>query len=518
MGLIVKGLIDSVIGVSGTPNPLYAGWNETEARAIDITSSPIDFTKSGWMIARVTPTSLAASNSYFLDVNSGSSNNACGLRFDSNDNINNRYRGEAGGSPNSMRLDDAFGYVNQTVTVALLWSGNTVVQCLAQGYTETTTMNDYPEGANTINILSRNGGVDIFSGTMHYWEVGNEAISMEQLQERMSKAGSNLVIGSGGQSLMENHFTAASDGEPYGYLEFIEKLTSYIPFDVQWINGADGGSALSARTGTPYWLDDENNNSFGESFNQFFANNNAIGAPLGIVTWAQGEAESHKINRVDEITSAEYKKLLVDAFKIMRARYPDCLIIIQKIGRRSDSFSNEGGIQAIAEIQQELIDDDAYPWILGGIETFDLELLDETGATDGVHLSDASEPLACDRLARYIANINEAGLTGVNGMKVTGASRSSTTVTVTVEHDGGTDFTPTTGIEGFVFFDDSSEIAINSAVRTNATTITLTLASTPSGVETLYYAYDEVAVTDYTNLVKDNATVSMPLRRAKIVL
>ncbi|HPF79008.1 MAG TPA: hypothetical protein PLF01_06910, partial [Alphaproteobacteria bacterium] len=107
---------------------------------------------------------------------------------------------------------------------------------------------------------------------------------------------------------------------------------------------------------------------------------------------------------------------------------------------------------------------------------------------------------------------------GAIGPKITTAARSGTIITVTIAHDAGDDFTPTSNIEGFKFFDDNVEIAISSAVRSNSTAITLTLASAPSGTETLYYGYDDMAGINTANIIRDNAAVPMPLRTAKIIL
>ena len=503
-----------------TPSPVHSGSNEDAVRSIDITSEPIDFSVAGWVIVNCTPTALSGSDQFVIDINGGSSTNACGIRMTATDDlVNSRFRGAAGGSPNSLKLDGAKAYDNQPIKVGLMWDSQKNLTIISQGYQEVSTMNDAPAAVDTIDLLSRNGGSQAFTGILHYWEVGNEAISIAQLQERMAKASCDIPVGSGGQSLMENHFTSADTGSRVGRLKFTEQLGSDLIIDGQWVSGAVGGAALSIRTdGTNYYLDDTNNNVLGPAFVTFFDNMRAAGIITRYITWAQGEAESHKIDTVDEITEAEYKQLLIDTFNIMRREYPDVIIIIQKIGRRSDTFSNTGGIQTVARVQQQLIDDDAQPWIKGGIETFDLGLVDETGATDGVHLSDVAEPIACERLARYTAICEGANLVGVNGMEMTAAVRASLAVTVTVAHDAGTDFTPTTAIEGFVFFDDGVEIAITAAVRTNATTITLTLNSTPTGVEELFYAYDEMAGITPANLVKDNATVSMPLRRGKITL
>ena len=193
----------------------------------------------------------------------------------------------------------------------------------------------------------------------------------------------------------------------------------------------------------------------------------------------------------------------------MRARFGNLQIIIQRIGRRT-SFANTGGTQAVREVQQELID--AYSWCHEGPESYDQALF------DSVHPDDAAYAVLGPRAARAVAAAMGDTVPGALGPRMTGAVRTGTSVTVTVAHDSGTDFTPASGLDGFSFFDGAAPISITAAVRTNATTITLTLASTPTGVETLYYGYDAMVELNTANVVRDNSALTLPLRAEKIVL
>lgn len=74
---------------------------------------------------------------------------------------------------------------------------------------------------------------------------------------------------------------------------------------------------------------------------------------------------------------------------------------------------------------------------------------------------------------------------------------------------GASNFTPTSGIEGFEFLDDGTPITINSAVRLNGTTVRLTLASEPSGTEVLRYGYGANVIAP--NALIDNQTVPFAL-------
>lgn len=214
-------------------------------------------------------------------------------------------------------------------------------------------------------------------------------------------------------------------------------------------------------------------------------------------------------------TVSEYKAIQEKIFTEMWAVHPTAKIMLRSASRRP-SLGNAGGYQVVREAQWELANE--YDDVFLSPETFDLDLYDT------VHNTDAAIAIEGERLGRYIAFLEGFDVSGsVVGMEMESATRDGTSVTVTLSHDGGTGLNLTTGIEGFKFFDDSSEITINSATSDGVDTVTLTLASTPTGVETLYYGYDAMTELDNsgaasTNILKDNSPQVLPLRTGKIVL
>jgi Carbohydrate esterase, sialic acid-specific acetylesterase len=92
----------------------------------------------------------------------------------------------------------------------------------------------------------------------------------------------------------------------------------------------------------------------------------------------------------------------------------------------------------------------------------------------------------------------------------------ATHTTVDLTHSMGTDFTPTSGITGFtVSGDNGATFAVpTAAVRTNATTITLTHAAlTTNSNRQLLYQYG--INPDVSNLVADNSALAVPLLFAR---
>ncbi len=232
------------------------------------------------------------------------------------------------------------------------------------------------------------------------------------------------------------------------------------------------------------------------------------GGQVKAIVWDQGEA-----NNGDDIATLKSGWLAVfndmRAFLASKGGTGNEPIIIIPIGRRTDSDLDYRNLR---DAQKQLDEENA--WIHRAPEKFHRDL------ADGIHLTDAAYALHGPHVARKALKVlGETVNGGVDGPRITNASRSGTTVTVTLAHDGGTDFTPTTGIEGFTILDSGTPMTISSAVRTNATTITLTLASAPAGTAELYYGYRALFGVNPANLVVDNeSTYPKPLQYYNQVL
>jgi hypothetical protein len=218
------------------------------------------------------------------------------------------------------------------------------------------------------------------------------------------------------------------------------------------------------------------------------------------------------------LTAAEYKQyqeLLISGLRAVVGNVP---VIIEPHGRRSDNASADAFYELRQAVKEEVVAEGTNVYM--GPNAKVLAMYDETGATDTVHLAYASYATKARWGMRKLASIDGQSVTGpVDGSVISNVSRSGTTVTVTLTHPSGiTDFTPTTGIEGFVFEDDGTPITITAAVRTNATTITLTLNSAPTGTEVLMYCYGTGYGLNPANLVKGNDANTMPLQQFKGVL
>lgn len=119
-----------------------------------------------------------------------------------------------------------------------------------------------------------------------------------------------------------------------------------------------------------------------------------------------------------------------------------------------------------------------------------------TGSSDTVHLEKTSLSKIWRRAGKTTAYQYGVGTSGA-GPRITGATRSGTTVTVAIAHSGGSSLQDGAGgtggaLTGFQFFDAGAagaEIAYTSAIVGN--TIVLTLASAPVGALTMSFAMQD---------------------------
>jgi hypothetical protein len=455
----------------------------------------------GYMICRYTHHKFTGSDAYIAVLNNGGSSNTIGFRVTgSNHDLKGYIRAASSSQHASSNAD--YQLAGTLISAGLRWN-STDADILSGAKVKNSTMSQLPTGINALEIGARNGGAGSMNGYISSLEIGTQNLSLQQLGNRMQKSTDMCTIGAG-QSLIRGHFISQADGSNQGkqkLREIIGQAEAENAFII--LDGSTGSSAASKTTDAVNFWWDLATSARGPAFDTFYQEINDVGAKPTTILWGQGEADSHVIDVYTSTT--EYKQASEAIFDDMRQTLGDVQIYIQRIGRRTD-LSNMGGIQAIRDIQAELIASNT--WCHEAAETYDLALY------DNVHLTNNAYETTAQRNA--IALMNAAG---ARGPIISSASRSDVTITVTLSHDNGDDFTPSALIEAFTFLDNAVPITITNAVKADSTTIHLTLNSTPSsGIETLYYGHDDMAGLNINNVIIDNAEIPMPLRTVKVVL
>jgi len=297
----------------------------------------------------------------------------------------------------------------------------------------------------------------------------------------------------GGQSNMEGWFGSSvspnnNTGERQARETLLEFYDATNPFIV---NGATNGSAaiydsVSSPTANAWYDPDED--VFGSAYDKWEAAAQGFingGGTVEFLLWDQGESDSTQ-------PEADYYNALVAIFAKMRTVVGNVPIFIIPIGRKTSTDSYQSLRNAQIDLANNLTDVYRCP------EKFHLAL------GDAVHLADASYTTVAENTMKFVlATLGYSVTSPIYAPVVDSVSRSGTTVTVNITHGSGSDISPSTGIEGFVYFKAGpTEVTINSAVRTDADTITLTLDEDVAG--TLYYGYNAMHTVDPANLVVDD--------------
>lgn len=314
---------------------------------------------------------------------------------------------------------------------------------------------------------------------------------------------SERAIVGGGQSNMEGYFSSASTFRNTGETNFSAILNSVWGTSTRnWvINGSTAGSAFTA------W---QNGASAITRWKTIVSAYMAAGGIVEGIKWDHGESS---LGFSVSAFKTAYHDIFVDMQNhlghTVEANYVPVVIVPIGRYRLANNQATDDNVAALKQAQQELARD--YAWIHLAPEKVHQPLVDNI-----VHLTDDGYGAQAFLVIRKILKVlGETIVGGVDGPQITAVSRSGTTVTCTITHDGGTDFTPTSSIGGFRFYDGttSTEIAVSAAVRTNATTITLTLASTPTNAtQILRHSFDQNFNSADTTIMRDNSAYPLPLR------
>lgn len=395
----------------------------------------------------------------------------------------------------------------QRYPVAISWvNGNTFTAAAGACTFGTCTPSGPWVGIDRLYLGCRSF-TEMMSGHILSLTFYKQYLTPAQLGKQMVLTG-NKIIHTSGQSNMTDWFYAQSLSNNTG------QRTAQANIDAFWTatrnmlaNGGTVGTSVkfysATSDDTSYWLNTDTG---------------AFGAPFRrCLTIMQGDTNATIVGLIDtsgesdagNCTVAEYVAAEIQKFNIIRSVIGNVPVFMVPIGRNTAALD---GYQTIREADWALAGASNPGYIYRCPERFDLAL------SDSIHMTDAAAGICADRTTRKMLKVlGEAVVGGVDGPAITNVSRSGTAVTVTLTHDGGTDFTPTSAISGFRYYNGpdylSTANTITAAVRTNATTITLTLTTNSAG--TLYYGKGSLSVETVANLVKDNSTQTLPLQSSK---
>ena len=225
-----------------------------------------------------------------------------------------------------------------------------------------------------------------------------------------------------------------------------------------------------------------------------------------LIVMHQGETDA-----TNETSKDDYEADLQTLLAHYREDLYDTLpLFICQIGRATTTLADKNrtdeNVQLIRSAQRD--SDDGANVLLAAI-AIDLPL--DASAAD--HYTKAGHDLLGPRIANAIGYYfgKSQYYRGPTLTSATYASSAHDVIEVHVQHRGGTDIAPSTGINGFQVFDDGSPVSLGATTRKNASTISIALAAPVSGIGSVRYLYGRLAVNSLSGAVHDNSDLALPL-------
>ncbi len=283
-------------------------------------------------------------------------------------------------------------------------------------------------------------------------------------------------------------------------IAFGNRLIERLDVPVGLIEYSANGSGLrkEADWGTGYW----ENTEPGSIYNRFLAGISALGGSVEYVIWIQGEADAAR----GTVTEAEYRTSLERFITNQvrsdigngstQANLP--FLIVMMIKRPG---GEDGPHQAIRNAQKYIAENVADCYLAA--TTLDLE---NKGRQ---HLAAGAYTTLGRRLAQTVLYILKKEKY-YRGPSVTAVTRvDPRTIDITIQHRGGTDFTPAFGITGWEVLSGETALPVSQISRYDATTIRIVLKNTFSEDVNIRYLYG--AMPDAAKPVLDNSAMALPL-------
>lgn len=286
-------------------------------------------------------------------------------------------------------------------------------------------------------------------------------------------------------------------------------LSGYFPgLPIGFIPAAKGSAPLDCAVGAPFcwaYRDPANPADPATLYGNSIAKARAAGG-VELIVMHQGETDA---------TNMTPGPLYQTELAALAANYRNDLgnvpLFMCQLGRSTTAIGDKNRTDAtIQPIRVAQHDSDNPPSVYLAATAIDLDV----DGTD--HYRKATYDTLGRRIAAAIAIHHQApgAPPAYRGPELTSASyvgAGKTVIDVRLSHRGGNDFTPASGINGFVVLDDGVSVTIASAVRKDATTIQLTLVAPIVGVGSVRYLYGKLPIQTLTNTVQDNSPLGLPL-------
>ena len=276
-------------------------------------------------------------------------------------------------------------------------------------------------------------------------------------------------------------------------------LLQTFDFPIAFVPAAKGGSNLYVNGSNYGWAYRNPSNHFDTStlYGQSITKAQSVGG-VELIIMHQGEADL-SAGRTEANYEADFATMIGHYRQDL---YADIPIFICQLGTVGDG--TDAGVTGIRSAQHDV---DNGTNIFMGATAMELPRIDTW------HYNTPALTVIGSRLANaikyYFGQSTYYRGPSINSAFFSDGNRNQ--VIVTLNHRGGTDITPATGITGFEVFDNGSSVTIQSAMRYAANAVQLTLSRSISSGHTVTLRYLYGMTPNVSGLVKDNSPLALPL-------
>ncbi len=331
--------------------------------------------------------------------------------------------------------------------------------------------------------------------------------------------GVGMLIACLGQSNMNEWFHTGNDLKAHSHLRkfsggrwsklgpkgnaaiaFGNRMIEQIGIPVGLLDFAVNGSGLrkEADWGTGYWAD----TAVDSIYNRFVSGVSETGGVLEFVIWIQGEADAAR----GTVTEEEYIHSLAHFIKNQvrgditngssRAQLPFLVVMMIKRPGGKDKPH-----QDIRNAQKQAVNSIADCYLAA--TTLDLKNHGRQHLKPKAYISMGKRVA---QTALYVLGKEQYH----RGPQVVGTRQlNDRTVEITIQHNGGNDFKPSSGISGWEIIANGKQVPIQNVYRHDAQTIRIVTAQPITEHASIRYLYGAMPVVNHP--VLDNSPLSLPL-------
>jgi hypothetical protein len=327
------------------------------------------------------------------------------------------------------------------------------------------------------------------SNMNEWFHTGND-LKAHPLLRKFGKTGWSKLGTTGNAAIAFGNRVVAQLDIPVGLLDFA-------------VNGS--GLRKEADYGTGHWTD----TTPGSIYNRFVNGVSAVGGALEFVIWIQGEADAARgtvtqIEYVDALTHFIEDQVRSDITNGSNLAHLPFLVVtmIKRPGGKDKPH------QAIRNAQKQVVAEVADCYLAA--TTLDLK---NHGRQ---HLKPKAYISMGNRVAQTVLFL--VGKEHYHrGPQVVNVRRlEDRMVEIIIQHNGGNDFKPSSGISGWEIIANGKQVPIQKVYRHDAQTIRIVTEQPLSGEASIRYLYG--AMPDVKNPVLDNSYLSLPLEEYQSVI